>query len=115
MDTNNNMQGKTVLITGATDGIGKQTALRLARMGARILLHGRNPEKAKNVQQEIISESDNPNIEVLIADLQSLKQVRQLATEVKNRTERLDVLINNAGVYIRGQPPGTFSPDQPAP
>jgi len=100
MDTNNNMQGKTVLITGATDGIGKQTALKLARMSARILLHGRNPEKAETVRQEIISDSSNPNVEVVIADLQSLKQVRQLATEVKNRTERLDVLINNAGVYM---------------
>jgi len=101
MKTGNLLKGKTILITGATDGIGKQTTLRLAEMGARILMHGRNSDKAEQVRQEIISKSGNPNVEVLIADLQSLKQVRQLASEVKTRTNRLDVLINNAGVYMK--------------
>ncbi|MCJ7696435.1 MAG: SDR family oxidoreductase [Anaerolineaceae bacterium] len=95
------MKGKTILITGATDGIGKQTALRLAEMGAHVLLHGRNPKKAEQVRQEIISKSGNSKVEVFIADLQSLKQVRQLASDVKKSTNRLDVLINNAGVYIK--------------
>jgi NAD(P)-dependent dehydrogenase (short-subunit alcohol dehydrogenase family) len=95
-----NLSGKTILITGATDGIGKQTALMLARMGARILLHGRNPEKAELVRLEIIQESNNPLVETIIADLQSLKQVRYLASEVKKRTDHLDVLINNAGVFM---------------
>jgi len=80
---NFSLVGKTILITGATDGIGKQAALMLARMGARILLHGRNPEKAELVRQEIIQESNNPLVETVIADLQSLKQVRHLANEVK--------------------------------
>ena len=97
---NFSLVGKTILITGATDGIGKQAALMLARMGARILLHGRNPEKAELVRQEIIQESNNPLVETVIADLQSLKQVRHLANEVKKRTDHLDVLINNAGVYM---------------
>lgn len=101
MKIDSNMMDKVILITGATDGIGKQTALRLAEMGARILMHGRNLDKAEQVRQEIISKSGNPNIDVLIADLQSLKQVRQLASEVKTRTNRLDVLINNAGVYMK--------------
>lgn len=101
MKADNRMRDKTVLITGATDGIGKQTALRLAEMGARVLLHGRNPEKGEKVRQEIISKSGNPMVELLIADLQSLKQVRQLASDVKKTTNRLDVLINNAGVYMK--------------
>lgn len=92
--------GKTILITGATDGIGKQAAIKLARMGARILIHGRNPEKAEIVRREIIEASNNPLVETVIADLQSLKQVRNLASEVKKRTDHLDVLINNAGVYM---------------
>ena len=92
--------GKTILITGATDGIGKQAAIKLAQMGARILIHGRNPEKAEAVRLEIIQASNNPLVETVIADLQSLKQVRNLASEVKKRTDHLDVLINNAGVYV---------------
>ena len=101
MKTEVNIKTKTILITGATDGIGKQTALRLAQMGARILLHGRNLEKGEKVRQEIISKSGNPKVELLIADLQSLKQVRQLASDVKKTTSRLDILINNAGIYMK--------------
>jgi len=100
MMENLSLVGKTILITGATDGIGKQSAIKLARMGARILIHGRNPEKAENVRLEIIQASNNPLVETVIADLQSLKQVRNLASEVKKRTDHLDVLINNAGVYM---------------
>jgi NAD(P)-dependent dehydrogenase (short-subunit alcohol dehydrogenase family) len=95
--------GKTILITGATDGIGKQAAIKLARMGARIIIHGRNPEKAENVRLEVIQASNNPLVETVIADLQSLKQVRNLASEVKKRTDHLDVLINNAGVYVNNR------------
>jgi len=97
---NLSLVGKTILITGATDGIGKQSAIKLARMGARILIHGRNPEKAELVRLEIIQASNNPLVETVIADLQSLKQVRNLASEVKKHTDHLDVLINNAGVYM---------------
>ncbi len=95
------LQGKTVLITGATDGIGKATAQELAAMGARILLHGRNPEKAQNAQKTIQTATGNSKIEILIADLQSMDAVRKLATQVHQTTDRLDVLINNAGVYMQ--------------
>ncbi len=93
------MKDKTILITGSTDGIGKQTALELAKMGATVLLHGRNPARLDRVQKEIKKASGNKRIEVFIADLSSLKQVRNLAQHVLERHDRLDVLINNAGVY----------------
>ncbi|MBW1703841.1 MAG: SDR family oxidoreductase [Deltaproteobacteria bacterium] len=93
------MKDKTILITGSTDGIGKQTALDLAKMGATVLLHGRNPGRADTVLKEIRKSTGNDNIEVFIADLASLTQVRHLAEQVRQRHGRLDVLINNAGVY----------------
>ena len=93
------MKDKTILITGSTDGIGKQTALELAEMGATVLLHGRNPGRGDKVLQEIKKATGNDRIEVLIADLASLTQVRNLAEQVQQRHGRLDVLINNAGVY----------------
>ncbi len=94
------MQGKTVLITGATDGIGRETAAQLARLGARVIIHGRNPEKAARVRDEIIAHTSNHEIETAIADLSVMSNVRDLAVEIRSRHNRLDVLINNAGVYM---------------
>lgn len=91
------MHGKTVLITGATDGIGRQGAKELAELGACVVIVGRSEDKCKNVIQEIISSSGNENIHYLVADLSSMRQVRQLAEEFRTRFERLDVLVNNAG------------------
>ncbi|MBW2615219.1 MAG: SDR family oxidoreductase [Deltaproteobacteria bacterium] len=93
------MKDKTILITGSTDGIGKQTALDLAKMGATVLLHGRNSGRADRVLNEIKKATGNDRIEAFIADLASLKQVRYLAEQVLEKHDRLDVLINNAGVY----------------
>jgi NAD(P)-dependent dehydrogenase (short-subunit alcohol dehydrogenase family) len=90
---------KTILITGSTDGIGKQTALDLAKTGATILLHGRNPPKGERVLHEIRKETGNGRIEIFIADLASLKQVRSLAEQVRQNHNTIHVLINNAGVY----------------
>jgi NAD(P)-dependent dehydrogenase (short-subunit alcohol dehydrogenase family) len=94
------MNGKICLITGATAGIGQVTARSLAQMGATIVMVCRNPEKGEAALEEIKSTSGNPNIELLIADLSSQKEIRRLADEVKARYDRLDVLLNNAGVYI---------------
>lgn len=99
MIIDNQMKGKTVLITGSTDGIGMHTALGLARMGANILIHGRNREKGKMVLKEISKVSGNSNLELFIADLSSQKQVRNLAADIQMNHDRLDVLINNAGVF----------------
>ena len=94
------MQPKTILITGATDGIGKQAALELAQAGQRVLLHGRNPARGQAVLDEIQRATGNPALEYFNADLASLAQVRRLAAEVQAKHDRLDGLINNAGVFV---------------
>lgn len=91
------MQGKTVLITGATDGIGKETARALAKQGATVVIVGRNREKSARVLAELKQTTGNPNIELLLADLSSMKEVRALADAFKAKHDRLDVLVNNAG------------------
>jgi NAD(P)-dependent dehydrogenase (short-subunit alcohol dehydrogenase family) len=89
---------QSILITGATDGIGRITAERLAQMGARVLLHGRDPKKCRAARDEIRRETGSDKLECYVADFSSLPEVRQMAAEVLNAHERLDVLINNAGV-----------------
>jgi NAD(P)-dependent dehydrogenase (short-subunit alcohol dehydrogenase family) len=96
---------KTILITGATDGIGKQTAFDLARQGHRVLLHGRNPELGQAVLAELRAATNgaatgNAALEYFNADFASLAEVRRLAAEVQVKHERLDALIANAGVYL---------------
>ena len=91
------MAGKTCLVTGATSGIGRVTALELAHMGATVVLAGRNPAKCAATAIDIQEETFNPAVEYLVADLSSQEQVRRLAAEFKERHQRLDVLINNAG------------------
>ncbi|MDF2630050.1 MAG: rhlG [Symbiobacteriaceae bacterium] len=91
------MQGKTCLVTGATAGIGKETALALARDGARVIIVGRNPAKTAAAADEIRAATGNQQVEHLLADLSVQAEVRRLADEVKARCDRLDVLVNNAG------------------
>ncbi|MGD0954132.1 MAG: SDR family oxidoreductase [Methanotrichaceae archaeon] len=96
---NGTMEGRTVLVTGSTDGIGKATALGLARMGARVMLHGRDQEKGRRVLEEITRTTGSDQLDLFIADLSSQKQIRKLAADVVERHERLNVLINNAGTF----------------
>jgi retinol dehydrogenase 12 len=91
------MHGKVCLITGATSGIGLVTARELARKGARVLLVGRNPAKCSDTVEQIRAQTGNREVEGLLADLSSQQQIRELASQVKARSARLDVLINNAG------------------
>jgi len=93
------MTNKTILITGSTDGIGKQTAIELARFGSRIIIHGRNELRCQETATELISVTGNPNIKFVAADLSSLSQVKEMANLINSKYERLDVLINNAGVF----------------
>jgi NAD(P)-dependent dehydrogenase (short-subunit alcohol dehydrogenase family) len=93
------MAGKIVLITGASQGIGKATALGLGRMGARLCLVVRDPEKGKAVAAQIAAEG-NREVEVLCADLASQAEIRRIAAEFDARHERLDVLVNNAGAIF---------------
>lgn len=90
---------KTILITGSTDGIGKIAALKLAKDGHNVFLHGRNSEKLQKVINEIKTESNNPNIKGFVADFSDLKDVKIMATQVQNEIKRIDVLINNAGIF----------------
>ena len=94
------MNGKICLVTGATDGIGKVSARVLAEMGAKVIIVGRNPEKSAAVLTELKSISRNENIDLLMADLAVMKEVRDLAEQVISRYDRLDVLLNNAGGYF---------------
>jgi NAD(P)-dependent dehydrogenase (short-subunit alcohol dehydrogenase family) len=91
------IQGRTVLITGSTDGLGLATARTLARRGARVLVHGRNPSKLERVLASLREpEADGPH--GYLADLSSLDEVRRLARDVAAEHSRLDVLVNNAGL-----------------
>jgi NAD(P)-dependent dehydrogenase (short-subunit alcohol dehydrogenase family) len=95
------MKDKIILITGSTDGIGKQTAIELAKMGGTVLVHGRDEKKGQAVIDEIKGETKNAKLNLFISDFSSLNQVRNLAEEVKAKYDKLDVLINNAGVYLK--------------
>jgi NAD(P)-dependent dehydrogenase (short-subunit alcohol dehydrogenase family) len=90
---------KTIIITGSTDGIGKLAALKLAKDGHNIYIHGRNSEKLANVISEIQTASNNSNIKGFAADLSTIQTVKQLAADIANEVASIDVLINNAGVY----------------
>ena len=93
------MNGKVVLITGGTSGIGKAAAKALAGMGAEVVVTGRNRQKGEGALQEIRSESGNNRVSLLLADLAAQSEVRRLAKEFRASHGRLDVLVNNAGLY----------------
>jgi NAD(P)-dependent dehydrogenase (short-subunit alcohol dehydrogenase family) len=94
------MNDKVVLITGASDGIGKVAAGVLAGMGAKVILVGRNLEKTSKVASEITQKTGNSGLEYLIADLSDQAQVRRLAAEFRQKHDRLDVLVNDAGAMF---------------
>jgi len=91
------MQGKIVLITGATAGIGKETARQLAAKGAHVIIVGRSAATASVAAEEIKKQIGNDKVDFMVADLASQKSVKQLAADFKARYKGLDVLINNAG------------------
>lgn len=93
------MSEQKVLITGSTDGIGKQTALELAQNGFKVIIHGRNRKKALNVKEHIMKKSKNDNISMIISDLSSLEQIGRMVDELREKHDDLSILINNAGVY----------------
>ncbi|NET58630.1 MAG: SDR family NAD(P)-dependent oxidoreductase [Symploca sp. SIO2E6] len=90
---------KTMLITGSTDGIGLETAKMLTSLGHHVLLHGRNPEKLEKVQKTLLELKGGGRIEIYVADLSLMTDVEALAKAVFENHAKLDVLINNAGVY----------------
>jgi NAD(P)-dependent dehydrogenase (short-subunit alcohol dehydrogenase family) len=100
MAVTTSMQGRTVLITGATDGIGRETARALARQGAALIIHGRNADRCEAVRREILRDHPRASVEIEAADLSSLAEVRSLAGRIRARFPSLHVLMNNAGVYM---------------
>src|SRR5512136_160405 len=98
------MLDRICLITGGTNGIGKSTAQGLARMGATVVIVGRNAQKTSQVVEEIRAASGNHTVDSLLADLSSQQEVRRLASDFKSKYPQLHVLLNNAG--------GTFTTRQ---
>ncbi len=92
---------KVILITGSNSGIGKATSIALARLGAHVVMMARNPVKGEVARQEVISISGNHQVELMLCDLASLNCVRRFASEFHEKYDRLDVLINNAGILTK--------------
>jgi NAD(P)-dependent dehydrogenase (short-subunit alcohol dehydrogenase family) len=95
------MNGKICLITGANSGIGRFSALGLAKQGAEIVMICRNKLKAEEAKNDIIAQSGNEKVSFFIADLSSLAQIKRVSDEILNKHNRIDVLLNNAG-FIAG-------------
>lgn len=94
------MSARTILVTGATAGIGRVTARELARSDVQLVLLGRSEERCRRTAEEIRRATGNERIEYLLADLSSLAQTRAAAEQFKARFERLDVLVNNVGALF---------------
>ena len=88
------------MVTGANSGIGKETALQLAERGARVVMVCRNRERGEPALEEIKAQSGNDAVELMTADFESQRQIRDLADAYKRAHNRLDVLVNNAGLYL---------------
>jgi NAD(P)-dependent dehydrogenase (short-subunit alcohol dehydrogenase family) len=90
-----------VLVTGSTDGIGRETALELARLGARVIVHGRSDARVKQAHEEVARVSAAAPPAPVVADFASFAAVRSMAAELESRQQPIDALINNAGVYMK--------------
>lgn len=96
---------RTILITGATDGLGRGLAQRLAADGEQLILHGRDPDRLEALAKELAGTDGAPAPRTVLADLADLAEVRRLAEQVRSTTDRLDVLVSNAGIGS-GEPDG---------
>ena len=95
------MNGRTCLITGATDGIGKEAAIELAKKGCNLILIGRNKEKGEKVVEQIRKVADSyVDIDYFTADLMLMKEVSRVADEVSSKYPKIDILLNNVGAYF---------------
>ncbi|PLS26307.1 SDR family NAD(P)-dependent oxidoreductase [Bifidobacterium parmae] len=88
---------KTILVTGASSGIGRQTALALAEQGHTVIMHGRDPHKTRDVRDWIVARTGNRDVHAHVADLSLMGEVARFAAEIDATYDRLDVLVNNAG------------------
>ena len=94
------MNGKICIVTGSNSGIGKETALALAKMGAKVVMVVRSQERGEKAQKEIIKQTGNNSVDLMICDISSMDSIRRFAKEFKNKYKRLDVLVNNAGAMF---------------
>ncbi len=97
------MNSKIILITGATSGIGLAAARELAKTGATLVIHGRNEQKLNTVKTELAAICGEDKINVLLADMSSMEDVRKMADQFHSMHNKLDVLINNAGGVMTGK------------
>lgn len=97
------MKDKIVLVTGSTDGIGRQTAAELALMNAHVVIHGRSKERVASAVNELQEITRNKNITGFVSDFSSLRNVKNSVSDLIPKLEKLDVLINNAGVYMNSR------------
>ncbi len=93
------IKGKTAIITGATSGIGRVTAMTLARRGAELVLPVRSTEKGEALKKEIRDKTGNASVEVMSCNLASMNSIRQFAEAFREKHDRLHILINNAGIW----------------
>lgn len=91
------MDKKIILVTGASSGIGKETAMTLAKQGHTVIIHGRNVEKTRKVFEEIKKESGNENLGIITADISLMSEISSMVRKLEEKYDHLDVLINNAG------------------
>ena len=91
------VRGKTVLVTGATSGIGREASVQLARLGARVVMVGRDPTRSESAFAHVVARSGSKEVSYLICDFSSQAAIRELAAVVRERHDRLHVLVNNAG------------------
>jgi retinol dehydrogenase 12 len=96
------LSGKTILVTGATEGIGKTAALDFARRGATLVIVGRNAEKTERVRADLERESAHP-VEAIVGDLSLVSETRRVARDFLAKHDRLDVLVNNAGALFQSR------------
>lgn len=97
------MKSRTILITGATDGIGKTTAINLAQMGHSIIVHGRNKNRCEEVINEISGRTNNNNCSFVVGDLASFDEIYNLSDSIHSKYEKIDTLLNNAGIYMNNR------------
>ena len=93
----------TILVTGATDGLGKRVASSSRQKGTTVLVHGRSPERLEATLEELRSQTGSQKVGSYLADLSSLAGVRDLADRILSEYDRLDVLVNNAGIIVQGR------------
>jgi len=94
------MAGRTVVLTGPTSGLGRETAGSLARMGARLVLVGRSDDRLERTRAEILADTPGAAVTTVVADMASLASVRAAAAEILEREPRLDVIVDNAGTIV---------------